>query len=330
MTVALTLVVRDEAEIIGANLEYHLAAGVDVVLVTDHRSEDGTREILEDYRRSGVVRVFRKDADLVEQARWQSRMARVAFAEHGAEWVLLGDTDEFWWPYGRSLGEALARVPVEYGVVHALQRNFVPVRDEGSSFSERMVVRLSMSAPINDPATPFRPVAKVAVRPGPKVVVGKGGGHQVFGFRGEPLHAWHPLEILHFPLRSREQSARKYEKTWTGWRANLRGDLARARQAADTNRSDAMWERLALDDTAVRDGVEDGSLVIDTRLRDVLRAIQSGGSRVAFDRSQDPHQLFALAFSEAELVRRQRWVDDLERRVHAIRDRRAGRRVRAR
>ena len=61
-----------------------------------------------------------------------------------------------------------------------------------------------------------------------------------------------------------------------------------------------------------------------------LRAIESGGSGIAFDPSQDPHQLVALAFAEAELVRRQRWLDDLDRRVQGLRDRRAARRVRAR
>jgi hypothetical protein len=180
-------------------------------------------------------------------------------------------------------------------------------------------VRLALDAPINDPATPFRPVAKVAVRAGPDVVVGEGGGHQVFGIRGEPLAAWQPLEILHFPLRSREQCARKYEKTWTGWRANSRGDLARAQQAAGAHQQDAMWEQLALDDAAVQQGIQDGSLVIDTRLRDALRAIEQG-TEVVLDPSSDPYQLFAVAFAEAELVRRQRWLDDLERLVRELED----------
>jgi hypothetical protein len=328
VTVALTLVVRDEAEILEANLEYHLAAGVDVVLVTDHRSEDRTPEILEECGRSAAVRVFREDAHFVEQQRWQTRMARVAFAEYGADWVLLGDADEFWWPHGGSLGDALARVPDAYGSVLGLQRNFVPLRGDGSAFAQRMVVRLAMAAPINDPATPFRPVAKVAVRANPGVVVGKGGGHQVFGIHGEQLEAWQPLEILHFPLRSREQCARKYEKTWTGWQANMRGDLARAQQAADADQQDAMWERLALDDAAVQQGIEDGSLVIDTRLRDALRAIERG-TDVDLCRSADPHQLSSLAFAEAELVRRQRWLDDLDRRVWSLCDRGAVRRLRA-
>ena len=318
MTVVLTLVVRDEEEILEATLDYHLAAGVDLALVTDHRSQDRTPEILDAYRRAGVARVFREDARFIEQHEWQTRMARLAFSDHEADWVLLGDSDEFWWPSGGSLRDALARVPPEYGSVRGLQHNFVPLLDDDGTFAERMVVRLSATAPINDPATPFRPVAKVAVRGSPAVVVAKGGGHRVFGVAGDQLEAWQPVEILHFPLRTREQCARKYEKTLTGWRANLRADLARAEKTAAADRSDAMWERLALDAAAVRSGLDEGSLATDTRLRDALRALGRDGAEAVRGAGSDGDRRLAFVFAEAELVRRQRWLDDVERRVHEL------------
>ena len=55
-----TLVVRDEADIVDAQIAYHLNAGVDFVLATDHDSRDGTTEILESYERQGVLRLFRE------------------------------------------------------------------------------------------------------------------------------------------------------------------------------------------------------------------------------------------------------------------------------
>ena len=307
----MTLVVRDEEEILEDTLEYHLGAGVDLVLVTDHRSEDRTPEILESYERRGLVRAFREDGRFNDQDAWQTRMARAAYVDHEADWVILGDADEFWWPRGASLKDALDQVPPRYGSVRGLQHNFVPVREGPSSFAERMIVRLAAPAPINDPATPFRPVSKIVVRGGPHVRVGQGGAHQVFDAPGAPLTAWHPVEILHFPLRSREQCARKYEKTWSGWQVNLRGDLARAHGA---DAPDVMWERLALGSETVRRGLDDGMLAMDVRLRDALRDVApiEPTSSDAFE------HIAACVFREAEVVRRQRWVDDLTRRVDAV------------
>jgi hypothetical protein len=326
VNVVLTLVVRDEEEILAANLDYHLRAGVSLALVTDHRSQDRTLEILDVYRRQGVVRVLREEGEHVAQSDWQTRMARLAFTDHAADWVLLGDADEFWWPLGAStLPAALERVPDRYGSVLALQRNFVPLRmAQGATFAERMVVSLAADAPINDPATPFRPVAKVAVRGAADVRVGEGGGHRVFGAPGESLEAWRPAEILHFPLRSREQCARKYRKTWTGWQANLRADLERARKAADADDADIMWERLALDDETLRRGIAGGSLAVDTRLRDALRlASDTRRARPPEPSSSRPmmERLLAAVYSEAEVVRRRRWLDDLDRRLRGIEDR---------
>ena len=47
MKLAMTLIVRNEADIIEDNLRYHRAQGVDFFIVLDNGSTDGTVEILE-------------------------------------------------------------------------------------------------------------------------------------------------------------------------------------------------------------------------------------------------------------------------------------------
>ena len=47
MKLVQTLVVRDEADIVDAQIAYHLNAGVDFVIASDHESLDGTTEILD-------------------------------------------------------------------------------------------------------------------------------------------------------------------------------------------------------------------------------------------------------------------------------------------
>ena len=324
MMLVMTLLVRDEGDILREHLDYHLNAGVDLVVATDHRSQDGTTELLQSYAREGVLILLREDGEFAQQAAWQTRMARLAASEYGADWIIHSDADEFWWPRGASLKDALTPVPHRFGVVYGLMQNFVPHLESHGWFVERMTVRLAGAAPINDPATPFRPVTKVAHRGDPRVVMQKGGGHQVFGVEGDSLRAWHPFEVLHFPFRSREQSVTKYRKTWTGWERNLRGDLARARSASDQGRIDAMWTRIALDDAAVRRGLEAGWLVVDVRLRDAFRRLRGTGGQPAgtADRAQLEAGVFeAAVFEEAEVVRFQRWTDEIQRRLSGLESR---------
>ena len=325
--IVMTLLVRDEEDILGEHLEYHLNAGVDLVIVTDHRSRDGTSDILASYAREGVVVVLREEAKYAQQAAWQTRMARLASSEHAADWVINSDADEFWWPRGSSLKETLRAVPSSYGVVYGLQHNFIPPRDDDGWFIERMTARLALAAPINDPATPFRLVVKVAHRGNPRVEIQKGGGHQVFGLEDGVLHTWYPLDVLHFPFRSRAQSMHKYRKTWTGWQRNLRADLARARQASAEGRTSVMWDRIALEDAALERGRTEGWLVTDVRLRDTFRRIRGtggGSTSASHDAEPDTAASEAPAFEEAEVVRLQRWTDEIQRRVSSLETRTSG------
>ena len=152
MKLVMTLLARDEADVIEAWLAFHLNAGADFVVATDNRSEDGTTDVLERYAREGHVHLMREAGEDLRQNEWVTRMARLAATDFGADWVINSDADEFWWPRGASLGDVLAAVPPRYGTVGAFLRTFNPPPEGGEgSFAERMTVRFSALAPINDP-----------------------------------------------------------------------------------------------------------------------------------------------------------------------------------
>src|SRR5512135_3273364 len=117
MKLVMTLVVRNEADIIKANLDYHLANGVDFVIVTDHGSEDGTGEILHEYERAGVAKVVRDRERAHHQSRRMTRMGEMARCEHHADWVINNDADEFWWPQAGSLRDVFAAIPERYAQI---------------------------------------------------------------------------------------------------------------------------------------------------------------------------------------------------------------------
>ena len=113
MKIVLTLLARDEVDIVESQVRYHLAAGFDFVIATDHRSVDGTSEILQGLEREGRLRYIRLDTDEVSQAEQVTHMARLAATEHDADWVVPSDADEFWWPRRGSFREVLESIPVE-------------------------------------------------------------------------------------------------------------------------------------------------------------------------------------------------------------------------
>src|SRR2546421_1075856 len=137
----MTLTARDEEDILDDHIRYHLDAGVDFVVATDHRSVDGTTEILQQYEREGHLRLIREQGEAYRQSKWVTRMARLAATEHGADWVINSDADEFWWPRNGTLREVLSAVPARFGAIRGIWRHFVLRPDAAEPVFERMTVR---------------------------------------------------------------------------------------------------------------------------------------------------------------------------------------------
>jgi hypothetical protein len=341
MKLVLTVLARDEADVIDAHVAFHLNAGVDYVIATDNNSRDGTTEILEAYARDGVLHLIREPAEGLRQGLWVTRMARLAAAEFGADWVINSDADEFWWPRGGSLKEVFAAVPPRYGVVRAFWRSFVPRPDDGALFAERMTARLSQTAPINDPTSFYRPVIKVAHRADPNVTVAR-GNHALADSALRTLTTWHPIEVLHFPLRSRAQWMRKVELQGDAFTKHIErsgtGYHLKSYDALQGGRLDEQHSALVVDDESVREGIAAGTLVTDTRLRDALRTLRSAAEAerrfaIPAERQEPlvlPHPTAAdeaayavetAVLSEAYAVRVQRQLDSIEQRLLALENR---------
>jgi Glycosyl transferase family 2 len=313
MRLVATLVVRDEADVADEQVAYHLAAGADFVLATDHDSWDGTTEILEDYERRGVLRLFRERGEMREAA-WRTSMARLAATEHEADWVINTDADEFWLPRGGTLKDVLAAVPERFGIVWGLSRHFVPRPDDGRSFAERMTVRIAQHAPLNDPTGPYRPHAKAAHRADPNVGV-RFGAHLVTSEMLQPLHGWHPADVLHFPFRSVAQYERKTVRRARGDKPL--GQYVKGMQASEAGEVEAAYEAIAADDLELERGLSAGSLVVDTRLRDALRALREG-SPLGPTAPEPTQPIDASAWREADVVRLARRLDGLTVRVDRL------------
>jgi hypothetical protein len=309
MKIVMTLLVRDEADIVGEHLRYHFEQGIDFVIATDHRSVDGTTDVLRDQERDGRLCLIHEPGDQLEQAAWVTEMARRAATEFGADWVVNADADEFYWPREASLGEVLAAVPRRYGVVRGYGRHFVARPEDGRPFFERMTVR---RRPTDDPGSPYRPGFKAIHRAAPDVDVTR-GNHNAYGSGLAPLREWMPIEVFHFPIRTRAQMERKFIRRESNVRdvaVDYERETARAIRRSS---AESVFTELVVDDEALARGLRDGWLEEDARLRHVLRG---GAPEVA--RTLDDDVSFALDFEGFEPADS---PPRLERRLRALRDR---------
>jgi hypothetical protein len=334
MRLVMTLLARNEADVIDAQIAFHLHAGVDFVVATENRSDDGTLAILERYQRAGVLLLLREPGDDMRQADWVTRMARLAATELKADWVINSDADEFWWPRGGSLKDVLGAIPDRFGVVRGCWRHFLPRPEDGGSFADRMTVRLTAPAHPGDKRTIFHAHQKVAHRAVADVSI-EAGNHNATGDGLEPLRSWHPLEVLHFSLRTVGQMEQKVQGGWLrnrGYEAPQHQLLADA--AVRENRMQDYFGFFVVDDDALARGLADGSLAVDTRLRDTLRALRGADGGYALPDVGAPSLLRfprpdvrddAVYASEASvladidgIVRGEARVDAFERRLAAL------------
>jgi hypothetical protein len=309
----MTLLVRNEDDILEANLDYHFARGVDFVIATDNNSEDATPEILERYAKRGLVHVIHEPSDDYSQRQWVTRMARMAATDFGADWVINNDADEFWWPRAASLKEIFAAVPQEFGVVVAPRLNFVARPGESGAFFDRMTVAEVRGVPTlpewrrfkeGDEAVrgsgrlnwyPHFLLPKTAHRATADAEVAN-GNHSVQGTGLRPLPGWQPIEVLHFPLRS---YAHFEKKVIDGGRATERnpdptynGHLRQQYRLYQEGRLFEYYRPQVVDDEELEAGVAEGRLLVDRRLQRFF-ADGSGGTEGAAPQAADTDGLRA-------------------------------------
>ena len=201
MTVAAVSMVKDEADVVVWTV-IPMLASVDLVVVADNGSTDGTRDILSD-----LARRYPGQLVVVDEPRFAylqaETMNRLAERVRDAAWIVPFDADELWQAPGSCcIADALRALPPAVQAVSAAVVDLVP--PPGGA----------------DPSDPFGPPrlhrpgslweqpgnSKVAWRPGPGRVLSQ-GSHRVEGLMTpEPDGT---LRVLHLPYRSLAQAARK-------------------------------------------------------------------------------------------------------------------------
>ncbi|WP_288468345.1 glycosyltransferase family 2 protein [uncultured Curtobacterium sp.] len=224
MILAVTLMVRDEADVLPAWLDHHVAQGFDVFVITDNGSVDGTAELLAAFaERDDVTVDLRHDpVHRKQQGTVVTGMARDASAVHHADWVVNADADEFVLPVDRSLTvrQVFEQLDPVIGAFTVPVVNLVGAMAESGAGLERLHWRDERSTDELRAVGLLAPPTSNAVHVGDPDVVVVQGNHQVSIANGAPVPPALQLEVLHLPWRSWQQYEHRVDVSGRAYEAN--------------------------------------------------------------------------------------------------------------
>lgn len=222
MKLAMTVMVRDEADIIAPMLDHHIRQGIDVFIVTDNGSVDGTTQILEEYAAKGIIELRHDPVHRKQQSVVVTQMARDAASVYGADWVLNADADEFWGPVNPELTLRDAFAHIDKGI----QSFTVNVTDligepalRGSGL-QRLVYRdMRTTAELNQVGLHAHATHDAVHIGDPTIDVIQGNHFVSLESLGAPPTEY-AIEVLHVPWRSWAQYSRKVENSGRAYLAS--------------------------------------------------------------------------------------------------------------
>jgi len=212
----MTILVRDEADIIEANIRTHASLGVDAFVIMDNGSIDGTREILSKLVKEFEIIVIDEKGDY-NQAKWMKQLAMIAKNRLKADWVINNDADEFWLPKNDlNLKENLAFK----GSVLTVNRYNMILEREKYFFDTSYLVENPIFYSKEKQLTSEK-LSIILTKIGPKTIINpygliylRGGNHKALHIRNmrdylrsgyDKIKRFKDIEVFHYPIRSYTQ-----------------------------------------------------------------------------------------------------------------------------
>jgi len=212
----MTILVRDEADIIEANIRTHESLGVDAFAIMDNGSTDGTREILSKLEKEFEIIIIDEKGDY-NQAKWMKQLATVAKNRLKADWVINNDADEFWLPRnGLNLKENLAFK----GSVLTVQRYNMLLESGKDFFDSSYLVENPIFYSKEKQLTSDK-LSIILTKIAPKTIINphgliylRGGNHKALHIANmrdylrsgyDKIKQFKDIEVFHYPIRSYTQ-----------------------------------------------------------------------------------------------------------------------------
>lgn len=211
---AMTILVRNEGDVIEHNIRFHAANGVDCFVVMDNGSSDGTREILQRLSAEYQLHIIDQPEQNYQQAKWMTELAFYARDKLQADIVISNDADEFWVPENNT--SLKDHFKSSDSVVTVQRKNMVLTHDSLRSDyhftdSTRVVknpICYNDRSQLNEEL-----VSMLLVKISPKAVTNPYGLIRIKGGNHRAKHVWRrvnsrteeAITVYHYPIRGYKQ-----------------------------------------------------------------------------------------------------------------------------
>ncbi len=211
----MTLLVKNEADIIEKNITTHAKLGVDSFVVMDNNSNDGTKEILEELQKRYEITII-DEKGTYNQAKWMTKLTHIAAKKYNPKWLIPNDADEFWIPKEKSLKDAL---PKKGSVLTINRYNMLLYEGLKNIFESTFFVKNpifytkeSQKNQDNISILLAKISPKIIVRPKGLLWI-RGGNHKALHLLNlrdyfkhyDKIKRYEKVEVFHYPIRSYEQ-----------------------------------------------------------------------------------------------------------------------------
>ena len=201
----------DQGDILKDYIEWHLDLGVDLILAEDVGSSDNTHGILESFSKRGRVQWSLVPEKNRLKYRPEETLAKRAIDQHGADWIIQSDVDEFLCPQGYDLRTILQRA-----AIHAVTAISVPcfnmtgrILEFSKSATETLTLRIDQPvvATTKQAVSGNLPVPYIFVGHRPKTIARAAAFVEYYPGVHDVITAWGrakqlpDLHILHYPIR---------------------------------------------------------------------------------------------------------------------------------